>query len=65
MKAFADDKLKVIQIAKFVLDKIETFPTMFSRWFFFKVVESQDCVVKGYPFTLQLLNLTHHQQTAF
>ena len=60
LKAFADDKLKVIQIAEFVLDRIEnivgkeedagyqdfSFPTMFSKGFFFRVVKSWDRVVK-------------------
>ena len=45
-------------MAKFVLDKIEnivgkeenagySFPTMFSKGSFFRVVKSQDCVVKS------------------
>ena len=62
LKAFADDKLKMIKIARFVLDKIENimgkeenadyqhflfFPTMFSKDFFFSVVKNQDCVVNS------------------
>ena len=63
LKAFADDKLKVIQMAKFVLDKIENivgkeenagyqhfllFPQCFQKGiFFFRVVKSWDCVVKS------------------
>ena len=41
LKAFADNKLKVIHMAKF-----SSFPTMFSKgFFFFRVLRSTDCVV--------------------
>ena len=60
-KSFADDKLKVIQIVKFVLDKIEdivgkkenagyqhfSFPTMFLKGPFFKVAKSWDCMIRS------------------
>ena len=62
MEGFADEKLKVIQMAKFVLDKTENivgkeenagyqhfllFPQCFPKGFFFRVVKIRDCVVKG------------------
>ena len=61
LKAFADDKLKVIQMAKFVLDKMKkhcwkrgkcwlpaffSFPSMFSKGLFVRVIKSPDCVVR-------------------
>ena len=57
LKAFADNKLKMIQMAKFVPDTIEnivgkrrkcwlpafsSFPSMFSKGFFFRVIKSRD-----------------------
>ena len=60
LKAFAEDNLKVIQMAKFLLVKVKkhcgerrkcrlpafsSFPTMFSKVPFFKVVKSRDYVV--------------------
>ena len=60
-KAFADDKMKVTEKLKSVVGRVETimgkgvnagyqhflpFRTMFSKDFFFKVVQCQDCVVK-------------------
>ena len=62
LKAFADDKINVTEKLKIVLGRIENivgkgenagyqyfspFPKMFSKGFFFKVVESWDCVVKS------------------
>ena len=62
MKKSADEKLKAIQLAKFVLDKTEniggkrgkcwlpsfsSFSPMFSNGFFFRVVKSRDRVVKS------------------
>ena len=61
LKAFTDDELKVIQMAKFILDKAEniavkekmlvtsnsSFTTMLWKGAFFRFVKSQDCVVKG------------------
>ena len=61
LKAFADDRIKVTEKTRFVLEMIENimgkgenagyqhFLTIFSKGFikFFKVIESQDCVVKS------------------
>ena len=52
LKAFAVDKLKVLQIAKFVLDKIENMlgkeeNAMVSTGFFFRVIKSRDCAVNS------------------
>ena len=52
MKVFADDKINVTQKLKFALGRIENivektpFPTLFSKDYFLRVVESQDYVVK-------------------
>ena len=63
LKAFADDKIKVIESLKFVLWRVENivgkgenagyqhfllFPTMFSKGFFLRGVKSRDCVVMGF-----------------
>ena len=57
-KAFADDKLYVAKIMICVFDRVEKiagkcwlrafspFPTMFSKGFFLRVVESRDYVAK-------------------
>ena len=56
LKAFADDKINVIENLKFVLGWVENivgkgenagFPMMFSKDFFVRVVKSRDCVVKS------------------
>ena len=62
LKAFADDKIKVFEMMIFVFDRVENivgkgenagyqhfllFPTMFLKGLFYKVVKSQDCVVKS------------------
>ena len=61
LKGFADDKINVTQKLKFVLGRVENivgkgenagnqfspFPTLFSKGFLYRVVKSQDCVVKG------------------
>ena len=62
LKDFADDKINVTQRLNFILGMAEnfvgkeekcplppfsSFPTMFSKDFFLRVVRSQDCVVKG------------------
>ena len=62
LKAFAYDKLKIAKMMISLLDWVENtvgkvenagyqhfliFPTVFSKAFFFTVVKSQDCVVKG------------------
>ena len=56
LKAFADDKINVNEKLKFVFGRIENmgkgeiafspFATVFSKGFFFNVVESRDFVVK-------------------
>ena len=62
-KAFADNKITLIQKLKFILERVENivgsnrikcwlpafhpFPTMFSKGFFSKGFESRDCVVKS------------------
>ena len=61
-KAFADEKISETEKLKFVLGKLENiagkgenagyqhfllFPAMFPKGFFFKIVKSQDCMVKG------------------
>ena len=79
LKAFADDNLNVDQKMEFAFDRVEnivgkgaaafsSFPTMFSKGFFPRVIKSQDYMVKTfepvavgmwkvvhlcYPFTLQ------------
>ena len=54
--AFADAKINVAEKIKFVLGRVENivwlpafspFPTIFSKGFFYRVVKSQDCLVKG------------------
>ena len=62
LQSFADDKLKMVQMETFVLDKTENivgkeknagyqhfflFPWMFSKGFFFRVVKSWDCFVNS------------------
>ena len=62
LKAFADDKIDVVKMMISLLDRVENtvgkrekcwlpafspFPTVFSKDFFLRVVESQDCVVTG------------------
>ena len=62
LESFADDKITVTEKLKFVLERVENiagkgenagyqhflpFPTMFSKGFLYRVVESQDCVVKS------------------
>ena len=61
LKAFADDNSNVNQAMKFALGRVENtvekekcwlpafspFPTMFSKSFFLRVVESWDCLVKS------------------
>ena len=63
-KAFADDKLDFIKMTICLLDTksrkhcgkrrkcwlstLSPFPTVFSKAFFFRVVKSRDCVVKGF-----------------
>ena len=62
LKAFADDKSKVANIMIFVFDSVEnivgkrkkcwlpafsSFPTMFSKAFFLRVVKSRDCAVRS------------------
>ena len=61
LKAFADEKIKVAKMTISLFDRVENtwkrrkfwsppfspFPTVFSKAFFFKVIKSQDCVVKG------------------
>ena len=56
LAAFADDNLNVIKMANFFLDKMEnivgkeensSFPTMFSKGSFFRVVKSRDRVAKS------------------
>ena len=69
MKAFADNKINITKKLKLGLEKVENivgkwenagyhpflfFPQCFQKpSFFFKVVKSQDCVVKSLPFTTQ------------
>ena len=54
LKAFADDKINVTEKWKFVLGRAQNilpafspFPTMFSKGLWYRVVKSQDCVVKS------------------
>ena len=62
LKAFADNKINLTEILKLVLRRVENivgkgenagcqhflfFPPMFSKAFLFRVVKSQDCVVKS------------------
>ena len=63
LKAFADDKLKVVEMIFFFSDSVEFFfsdsventvgkgenagNTVFSKYFFFRIVKSRDCVVKN------------------
>ena len=62
LKAFAYSKLKVAHMIKLLLERVKVivgkgensayrhfcpFPTMISKPFFFRIVKSQDCVVKG------------------
>ena len=61
LKAFPDDNLNVAMMTIPPFDRVEnsgkrrkcwlpafsTFPTMFSKAFFFRVVKSQDCVVNS------------------
>ena len=60
MKAFSNNKIKVTEIMKFILEMVENvgkgkmlvtsiffFPKIFSKYFIFKVVKSQDYVEKG------------------
>ena len=62
LKAFADNKINVIQRLKFALRRVENivgkgenagyqhfllFPTMFAEGSFFRIVKSRDCVVKS------------------
>ena len=62
-KALADGKINVTEKLKFVLGRVENtvgkgekcwlpafspFPAMFSKAFFFRVVKTPDCVVKGF-----------------
>ena len=62
MKAFADDTLNVTIKVEFVFKRVENimgqgenadckhflfFPQFYQRPFFFRVVKSQDCEVKG------------------
>ena len=61
-KALADDKIKVLKMMIFVFDRVENimgkegnagyqlfllFPQFFHKAFYFRVVKSRDCVVKG------------------
>ena len=63
LKAFSGDKLNDAEVTISLFDGVEKhfvkkikcwlpafspFPTVFSKTFFFRVVKSQDCVVKGY-----------------
>ena len=62
LKAFADDKLNISKMTISLCDRVEntvgkeenagyqhfsSFPTVFSKAFFFGVVKSWDCVVKS------------------
>ena len=62
LKAFADDKINVTQNLKFVFGRVENivgkgeyagyqhfqfFPQCFQKAFFFRIVKSRDCLVKG------------------
>ena len=62
LKAFAEDTFSVTEKLKFVLGKVENIvgkgenagkpafsplPTMFSKGFFLRVVQSRNCVVKS------------------
>ena len=56
LKAFADENINATQKLKYIFCRIENIagngenaplPTMFSKAFFIRVVESRDCVVKG------------------
>ena len=65
MKAFADDKVNIAKMMISLYNRVENivgkgekcwlpafspFPTMFSKSFFYRVVESWDCIVKSLPF---------------
>ena len=52
MTSFADNKINVNQNMKFDLERVEisSFPTMFSKVFFLRVVTSKDCVYSVNPF---------------
>ena len=72
LKAFADDKLNIAETMislfsskensgkrkKCLLPAFSPFPTVFSKVFFFRVVKSQDCVVKSLLYTTQSQLLT-------
>ena len=62
LKALADDKIKVLKMIIFVLDRVENivgkgenagykhfllFPQCFQKVYFLGVVKSRDCVAKG------------------
>ena len=56
LKTFAGDKINVSEILKFVFGRVENivvkgesagYPTMFSKAFYLRVVNSLDCMVKS------------------
>ena len=48
LKAFADNELNVAKMTiSFWLAVFSSFPTVFSKAFFFRVFKSRDCVVKS------------------
>ena len=48
LKAFEDDKINMTQKLKLALGREENiFPAVFSKGYFLRAVENQDCVVKG------------------